>query len=409
MATETKIRDGLYNTSEIGRLRRVMVHRPGRELENLAPGDPEQPLFGGVPNLEEIQEEHDAFARCLEENGAEVVYLHTLAAETVSDPEVRGEMVEQFLDEAGVNHHRIREMLRDYFADMGDEELVESMMAGVRKSEIRGFETGKLADYMSWRSDGDPFLIYPMPNLYFVRDPFAAIGNGVSLHRMHAEARDRETIFGKYIFKYHPRYKDAPKWYISGEDATLEGGDILVLSPETIAVGVSQSTERDGAARLAHAVLSMSETFREVLAFDIPKGRQFMHLDTALAMVDRDKFLVRSGVLENPAVQVLTLGEDNHVQAREEQGPLEEILKRHLRLDSVTLIPWGGGADGGREQWGGVLTVAPGEVIACAGNRGANRALEEAGVTVHTVPCGRLSPGWGGPRCVSMPFVREDL
>lgn len=414
MATETRTRSGLHNTSEIGKLKKVLLHRPGRELENLMPEHLERLLFEDIPYLRAAQEDHDAFARCLEDHGAEVVYLSDLAAEAIEDPEVRKEMVEQYLDEAGVNDHRIREMLGDYFSDMEDEELIEAMMAGVRRSEIRSFETGRPAEDMSRRGEDYPFLVDPMPNLYYVRDPFSVIGGGVSLHRMHLNVRDRETIFGKFIFKYHPRYKDVPKWYISGEDATLEGGDILVLSPEVLAVGVSERTDRNGAARLAHAVLSMSETFREVLAFALPKERRFMHLDTVLTMVDRDKFTVHPGVLDRPQVQVYGLGADGHVDGREAQGTLEDILKRHLHLDGVTLIPCGGGegVDAAREQWSdgsNALAIAPGEVVAYGRNERTNRALEEAGIKVHRLPCGELSRGRGGPRCMAMPFIREDV
>ena len=172
MPVTTRLKTGLHNTSEIGRLRKVMLHRPGRELENLMPEYLERLLFDDIPYLRVAQAEHDAFAGCLRENGAEVVYLQDLVEETILVPEVRRELVEQFLDESGVDKHRVREILQDYFAGMDDHKLVETMMAGVRKSDIRGFETGKLADYLSFRSDDYPFLIDPMPNLYFTRDPF---------------------------------------------------------------------------------------------------------------------------------------------------------------------------------------------------------------------------------------------
>ncbi|MCI8302192.1 MAG: arginine deiminase, partial [Oscillospiraceae bacterium] len=274
------MKTGLHNTSEIGRLRKVMLHYPGRELENLMPEYLERLLFDDIPYLKVAQAEHDAFANCLRDNGADVVYLKDLVTETIQEPEIRKELVDQFLDEAGIDKHRIREILCDYFSGMADSELVDTLMAGVRKSDVRGFETGKLSDYLSFRSDDYPFLIDPMPNLYFTRDPFATIGTGVSLHRMHTVTRNRETLFGKFIFKYHPLYKDAPKWYDRGESSSLEGGDILILSPRVIAVGISQRTEEDSIDKFAHTVLSISETFKKILAFDIPKTRSFMHLDT---------------------------------------------------------------------------------------------------------------------------------
>ena len=413
MPTELRLKTGLHNTSEIGRLRKVMLHYPGRELENLMPEYLERLLFDDIPYLKVAQAEHDAFANCLRDNGADVVYLKDLVTETIQEPEIRKELVDQFLDEAGIDKHRIREILCDYFSGMADSELVDTLMAGVRKSDVRGFETGKLSDYLSFRSDDYPFLIDPMPNLYFTRDPFATIGTGVSLHRMHTVTRNRETLFGKFIFKYHPLYKDAPKWYDRGESSSLEGGDILILSPEVIAVGISQRTEEDSIDKFAHTVLSISETFKKILAFDIPKTRSFMHLDTVFTMVDRDKFTVHPNILHEITVFVMELV-DGRVSIREEQGRLEDILKRHLDLDSCTLIKCGSDSpiDAAREQWSdgsNTLAIAPGEVVVYERNYVTNRILEDHGITVHTIPCSELSRGRGGPRCMSMPFVREDV
>ena len=413
MPIETRLKTGLHNTSEIGRLRKVMLHCPGRELENLMPEYLERLLFDDIPYLKVAQAEHDAFAGCLRDNGAEVVYLRDLVAETIVEPEVRQELVEQFLDEAEITGHRIREILRDYFAIMSDEHLVDAMMAGVRKSDVRGFETGKLSDYLSFRSDDYPFIIDPMPNLYFTRDPFATIGTGVSLHRMHTVTRNRETLFGKFIFQYHPLYKDAPKWYDRGESSSLEGCDILILSPEVIAVGISQRTEEDSIDKFAHTVLSISQTFKKILAFDIPKTRSFMHLDTVFTMVDRDKFTVHPNILSEITVFVMELV-DGRVRIQEEQGRLEDILKEHLGLDQVTLIKCGSDSpiDAAREQWSdgsNTLAIAPGEVVVYERNYVTNRILEDNGITVHTIPCSELSRGRGGPRCMSMPFVRDDV
>ena len=405
---------GLHNTCEVGKLRKVMLHRPGRELENLMPEYLERLLFDDIPYLKAAQEEHDAFAQCLRDSGAEVVYLADLVAETIAgDSELRLSLVEQFLDEAGVEGHRLRSIVRDYLREMDDKTLVEVMMAGIRKSDIRGFETGKLSDYLSYRSDDYPFLIDPMPNLYFTRDPFATIGTGVSLHRMHTETRHRETLFGKFIFEHHPVYSKAPKWYDRGERSSLEGGDILVLSPEVLAVGISQRTEEDSIDKFAHTVLSISKTFKKILAFNIPKSRSFMHLDTVFTMVDRDKFTVHPNILDQITVYVMEL-QDGQVHIQEEQGRLEDILKKHLHLDKVTLLQCGSGnrIDAAREQWNdgsNTLAIGPGEVVVYERNYVTNRLLEDQGIKVHEIPCGELSRGRGGPRCMSMPLVREDL
>ena len=403
---------GIHNTSEIGRLKRVMLHRPGGELENLMPEYLERLLFDDIPYLREAQREHDAFADCLRGQGVEVVYLTDLVVESITDDTVRQDLLRQFLAESGVEDQRTRDRLEEYLGEMPDREMVAAMMAGVRKSQLRD-RGGSLGDYLSAAEDEYPFAVDPLPNLYFTRDPFATIGTGVSIHKMHTATRNRETLFGKFIFAHHPVYRNAPQWYDRGETTSLEGGDILVLSPKVLAVGISQRTREDSIDTLAQTVLSQSKTFRKVLAFNIPKTRSFMHLDTVFTMVDYDKFTVHPNILSFITVFVMELDENGKMQIRQEDGRLEDILKEHLELDSVTLIPCGRGSeiDAAREQWSdgsNTLAIAPGEVVVYSRNYVTNRSLEEAGVRIHVIPSAELSRGRGGPRCMSMPLWRDD-
>ena len=403
---------GIHNTSEIGRLKKVLLHRPGKELENLMPEYLERLLFDDIPYLKEAQREHDAFADCLRGQGVEVVYLTDLVAESLTGPEVRQELIQQYLAEANVADARTRESLEAYFDALPDKEMVSAMMAGVRKSQLRTGQA-RLGDYVSATEDDYPFAVDPLPNLYFTRDPFATIGTGVSIHRMHTVTRNRETLFGKFIFEHHPVYRHAPRWYDRGETSSLEGGDILVLSPQVLAVGISQRTEEDSIDALAETVLTQSKTFRKLLAFNIPKSRSFMHLDTVFTMVDYDKFTVHPNILQQITVFVMELDENRKMKIRQEDGRLEDILKEHLELDHVTLIPCGQGSeiDAAREQWSdgsNTLAIAPGEVVVYSRNYVTNRSLEEAGVRIHTIPSAELSRGRGGPRCMSMPLWRED-
>ena len=403
---------GIHNTSEIGRLRKVMLHRPGMELENLMPEYLEQLLFDDIPYLKEAQREHDAFADCLRSQGVEVVYLLDLVTESITDDEVRQDFIRQFLNESGVRDDRTRGVLTDYLSGMPDREMVATMMAGIRKSQLR-MQSGKLGDYLNAMENEYPFAVDPMPNLYFTRDPFATIGTGVSIHKMHTATRNRETLFGKMIFEHHPAYRDAPRWYDRGQVSSLEGGDILVLSPEILAVGISQRTREDSIDTLAETVLSQSKTFKKVLAFNIPKTRSFMHLDTVFTMVDRDKFTVHPNILSSMTVFVMELDENRKMKIRQEDGRLEDILKEHLQLDHVKLIPCGRGSeiDAAREQWSdgsNTLAIGPGEVVVYSRNYVTNRSLEEEGIRIHTIPCAELSRGRGGPRCMSMPLWREN-
>lgn len=404
---------GLHNTSEIGRLKKVLLHRPGAELENLMPEYLERLLFDDIPYLREAQREHDAFADCLRSQGVEVVYLTDLVVHSLTSDEVRRDFIRQFLDESGVQDDRTRGSLENFLGEMPDKEMVSTMMAGIRKGQLRA-ESGRLGDYLSAAEDDYPFAVDPMPNLYFTRDPFAIIGTGVSIHRMHTATRNRETLFGKFIFEHNPEYMHAPRWYDRGETSSLEGGDILVLSSQVLAVGISQRTRENSIDTLAETVLSQSKTFKKVLAFNIPKTRSFMHLDTVFTMVDRDKFTVHPNILSSITVFVMELDENRKMKIRQEDGRLEDILKEHLDLDKVTLIPCGQGSeiDAAREQWSdgsNTLAIAPGEVVVYSRNYVTNRSLEEAGIRIHTIPSAELSRGRGGPRCMSMPLWREDL
>lgn len=403
---------GIHNTSEIGRLKKVLLHRPGGELENLMPEYLERLLFDDIPYLKEAQREHDAFADCLRNQGVEVVYLTDLVTQSIVDGDVKRDLLRQFLDESGVKDPRMRENLESYLGNLPDKEMVATMMAGVRKSQLRQ-GSARLGDYLSAAEDDYPFAVDPLPNLYFTRDPFATIGTGVSLHKMHTTTRNRETLFGKFIFEHHPEYKNTPRWYDRGETSSLEGGDILILSPQVLAVGISQRTREDSIDTLAETVLSHSQTFRKVLAFNIPKTRSFMHLDTVFTMVDRDKFTVHPNILASMTVFVMEIGEDGKMKIQQEDGRLEDILKEHLGLDRVTLIPCGQGSeiDAAREQWSdgsNTLAIGPGEVVVYSRNYVTNRSLEEAGIKIHVIPSAELSRGRGGPRCMSMPLWRED-
>ena len=363
--------------SEIGTLRRVLVHRPGEELLNLMPEHLDRLLFDDIPYLRLARQEHDRFAQLLTEQGVEVVYLEDLVAESLTEESIRRQFVEEYLRDAGIRGEKRIARMTEYFLGFSTKNMVLKMMAGVRKSEIYGYGKKNLTDYL----EGDyPFVIDPMPNLYFTRDPFACIGSGVSLHRMYSQTRNRETLFGDYIFRYHPVYKSVPKVYSRQMESSLEGGDILVLSRDTVAVGISQRTEPFAIEILAKKLLELG--FSQVLAIDIPKSRSFMHLDTVFTMVDYDKFTVHPNILSSITVFVMELDESGKMQIRQEDGRLEDILKEHLELDSVTLIPCGRGSeiDAAREQWSdgsNTLAVAPGEVVVYSRNYVTNRSLEE--------------------------------
>ena len=397
--------------SEIGNLKKVLLHRPGKELENLMPEYLDRLLFDDIPYLKIAQEEHDAFAQIFRDKGVEVVYLEDLAAESLINDEVKSKFIDEYIEEAGIKENRETGILKEYFLSFSDNKaMVLKMMEGIRKSEIKDYKGPGLAEFLS---DQYPFIIDPMPNLYFTRDPFASIGNGVSIHKMLTVTRNRETLFGKYIFNYNPLYKGTKLFYDRTEDYSLEGGDILVLNKETIAVGISQRTHPNAIEKFANSILTEENSFKKVMAIDIPKTRAFMHLDTVFTMVDYDKFTMHPNIKSDIVVYVLTKV-DGKLNISEERGSLEEVLQKELNLDKVKLIKCGGDSviDASREQWNygsNTLCFSPGEVIVYSRNYVTNQILEEEGIKIHIMPSSELSRGRGGPRCMSMPLVREDI
>ncbi|MGM0436724.1 MAG: arginine deiminase [Bacillota bacterium] len=400
-------------TSEIGNLKKVLLHRPGKEIENLTPDLLERLLFDDIPYLKIAREEHDAFADVLRDNGVEVFYLEKLVAEAIEDPSVRKKFINQFLDEGRVISEKERYTLKEYFEDMGEKELIDTMMAGVRKKDLTDYKKISLYDLVN---ENYPFVLDPMPNLYFTRDPFATIGNGVSLNHMKTETRNRETIFGEYIFKYHPEFKDAdiPMFYDRHDNTSIEGGDELILSDKVLAFGISQRTESASIEKVARKIFATDQPFETILAIQIPPKRAFMHLDTVFTMVDRDKFTIHAEIEGPLKVFSLTKNKDGSINISKEKHTLEDILKKYLGLNDVTLIRCAGGDKiaGGREQWNdgsNTLAISPGEVVVYSRNYVTNKILQEHDVKTHIIPSSELSRGRGGPRCMSMPLYRENL
>ena len=400
--------------SEIGRLKVVLLHEPGEELHNLTPSKLDDLLFDDIPWLPLAKKEHQAFAKTFETAGVKVVYLTDLMKEVLDlSLDIKNQFVEQFVKEAHIRSNTLREITTDYLKGIKDnKELVLKTIAGIKKTDLPNYQIKSLADHV----DDYPFVTDPMPNLYFTRDPFASIGGGVSLNKMYSITRSRETIFGEYIFKHHPTYKTTPLYYSRYEDVNIEGGDIMVLNNHVLVVGVSQRTCAEAVERLAKNLFFNNDTdFDTVLAFTIPQARTFMHLDTVFTQVDKNKFAIHKGCYQKLEIFRITkdMNNDKKVKVIKLDQKLEDVLESYIGLP-ITLIPCGGddiiSAD--REQWSdgsNFVAVAPGEVIAYERNDITNAVLIKNGIKVHIIPSSELSRGRGGPRCMCMPLVREDL
>ncbi|RDB70399.1 arginine deiminase [Eggerthella sinensis] len=403
---------GVNVKSEIKPLKKVLLHRPGRELLNLTPNTLEELLFDDIPFLKVAQEEHDAFAQALRDNGVEVVYLEKLMAEVLDqNPELREQFLKQFIEEAGIRTDRYQKIIYDYLNDNYPDnlDLVMKTVEGINLTELHTDKSNSLVDLVS---ESSKMVVAPMPNLYFTRDPFAMIGNGVSINRMYSVTRNRETIYAEYIFTHHPDFKDVPQYYSRYNTFHIEGGDILNINDKVLAIGISQRTEPDAIDAIAKNIFEdETSPVETILAFNIPNNRAMMHLDTVFTQIDTDKFTIHPGIMGPLTVFEIT-PEGDGIKVKEMNGKLEDILEKYMG-HPVELIPCGGGdrIAAEREQWNdgsNTLCIAPGTIVVYERNDVTNALLKEKGLNVIEVPSAELSRGRGGPRCMSMPIERED-
>ena len=403
----------IHVTSEIGKLKTVMLHRPGREIENITPDSMYRLLFDDIPYLPIAQEEHDYFAQTLRDQGIEVLYFEKLAAEALADQDVKEEFVDRMVAESGYAAGLIHDVLKEYLLAMNTQDMVNKIFEGVRREEIDlpHMTLQQAAEDTEW-----PFVMDPMPNAYFTRDPQASIGDGLSINRMTFPARQRESLITEYIIKHHPRFAGQVNvWRDRNHETHIEGGDELVLSDHVFAIGISQRTTADAIEDIAKNLFKKSN-YDTVIAIKIPHNHAMMHLDTVFTMIDYDKFTVHPAILdENGHVDnwVLHPGKDGEI-TMEHHTDIKEVLKKALNKDDIDLIPTGNGDPiiAAREQWNdgsNTLAIAPGEVVTYNRNYVSNDLLRKLGILVHEVRSSELSRGRGGPRCMSCPIVREDL
>ncbi|GAX08413.1 arginine deiminase [Secundilactobacillus silagincola] len=407
----------IHVTSEIGKLDVVMLKRPGAEVENFTPEMMPRLLFDDIPYLPIAQKEHDNFADTLRDNGVEVLYLEKLVVEALDagGAELKTHFLDKMLTESGYAAGMIHHALEEYLLSMTTTEMVVKIMAGVRKNELDFVPQ----DLVSAAEEQDyPFFLDPMPNLYFTRDPAASIGDGLSINHMTFPARQRESLFMEIIIDHHPRFADQGLhvWRDRDQPGRIEGGDELVLSDTVIAIGVSERTSAGAIEDIARRLFEKKSGFEKVLAIRIPHNHAMMHLDTVFTMINHDQFTVHPGILgEGGQIDSWIVTEDRDGELHVDHHlDLKQVLKDVLGLDDIDLIPTGGGdpliAD--REQWNdgsNTLAIAPGVVVTYNRNYVSNQVLREHGLKVLEVLSSELSRGRGGPRCMSMPLVREDL
>lgn len=403
--------------SEIGRLKAVLLHRPGRELENLTPDTLEELLFDDIPFLEIAQKEHDEFAGILRANDVKVFYLTKMVAEAIeTSAEAREDFLNTFIEEAiGTNKyivhtHAAKLAVRDFLnAYSSTHEMVKKTIEGIRVTELENGEELVKSHYL--------FICNPLPNLYFQRDPFISIGNGASINHMYSVTRNRETLYADTMFKYHPMWQvnPIPKWYERTNESTIEGGDVLILNKKSLAIGISQRTELEGIQQLAYNIFFNDDNeFENIIAINIGESRKYMHLDTVFTQVDHDKFSVHPDIIHE-GVEIFEITKDgDDIKLEKATYQIDELLAKYTNQEKVELIKCGGDDPiaSAREQWNdgaNTLAIAPGEVVVYSRNPVTNKLLQDKGIKTHVMSSAELSRGRGGPRCMSMPLIREDI
>ena len=400
--------NGIHVYSEIGELETVLVHEPGKEIDYITPSRLDELLFSAILESHDARKEHQEFVATLKKEKINVVELTDLVTETYDlvDQKTKDKLIDEFLEDSEpVLTAELKATVKKFLKSFKEtRKLIEVMMAGITK-----YDLGIKADR--------ELIVDPMPNLYFTRDPFASVGNGVTIHYMRYKVRQRETLFSRFIFNNHPKLVKTPWYYDPAMKMSMEGGDVFIYNNDTLVVGVSERTDLDTITLLAKNIKANKECeFKRIVAINVPKWTNLMHLDTWLTMLDKDKFLyspIANDIFKFWDYDLVNGGANP--QPKDNGLPLDKLLKSIIGKEPV-LIPIAGyhatEIEVAREtHFDGTnyLAIRPGVVIGYARNEKTNEALKDAGITVLPFKGNQLSLGMGNARCMSMPLSRKDV
>ena len=398
--------------SEVGVLRKVIVHRPGLEQTRLTPTNAEELLFDDVIWVKRAKEEHDAFCSVMRDRGVEVLEVEQLLTEVLAVPEAQAWVLDRVLDERHVGVYLARTG-HDWGRNASPSEVADFLIGGVTKRDLAD---GRGLTYES--SDGSDMLLPPLPNFIFQRDPSSWIYDGVTLNPMAKPARRPETVFLEAIYRWHPMFLAAggvQVWHGGVEQdwgrATVEGGDVMPIGNGAVMIGMGERTAPQGVTMIARELFKAGSA-EVVLAVMLPRSRHYMHLDTVMTMVDRDAVTLFPEVVDR--ARVWSIRPDSALElpfVERFEGGVIAALEQALGVDHMRVIPTGGDPFGSeREQWddgNNLLCLEPGVVVAYDRNVDTNTRLRKAGIEVITVSGSELGRGRGGSHCLSCPIQRD--